>query len=188
MIKELVEEDRSYRRFYGDYEMTREQLLELVDLARLTPSAANRQALRYAISCDKKMNGKLFECLRWAAYLPDWNGPIASEHPSGYIVFAQRSDYKMVNPADAGIAAQTILLGAVDMGLGGCIVASVDRAKIKEIMGLAEDIEILFVIALGKPKEKVVIDEMKAGDSVKYYRDENEVHHVPKMKLEDILL
>ena len=111
------------------------------------------------------------------------------ERPAGYIILAQRASEKSASPYDAGIAAQTILLGAVEKGLGGCILASVNRENIKAALDLSQEVEILLVIALGKPKERVVIEQMDSGsNAIKYYRDDWQVHHVPKRRLEDVLL
>jgi nitroreductase len=185
---ELVKSNRSYRRFFEEQAISRETLLTLVDYARLTPSGGNKQAIKYHVSCDAELNGKIFETLAWAGYLPDWPGPVAGERPAAYITLVQDAEYKMATLVDAGIAAQTILLGAVDLGLGGCMFGSVQRDKLKEVLNLPESFEILWVLALGKPKETVVIDEMESGGDVKYWRDENQVHHVPKRKLKDIIL
>ena len=89
---------------------------------------------------------------------------------------------------DSGIAAQTVLLGATASGIGGCIVASLDRQKIRELLKIPDTYSILMVIALGKPVETVVIDQMSGNDSVRYFRDAHGIHHVPKRMLDDVLL
>ena len=111
MFLDKVKANRSYRRFYEDVAVTRDQLLQLINLARLSPSGANRQSLRYFISCDPDQNGKVFSALGWAAYLKEWQGPDAGERPAAYIVMVQDQGYKMVSSIDPGIASQTILLG-----------------------------------------------------------------------------
>jgi nitroreductase len=88
---------------------------------------------------------------------------------------------------DDGIATQSILLGAVEAGYGGCIIRAVNRKKLREILNLPEQFEIIQVIALGKPKEAIILDEMTNGE-IKYWRDANQVHHVPKRSLEEIIL
>lgn len=188
MFESLVRKNRSYRRFYENERVSRETLLKLIDYARLSPSGTNRQALRYYVSCDKALNAEISTGLRWAAYLKDWGGPEAGERPSAYIVMVQDEQYKAVTTIDYGIASQSILLGAVELGLGGCIIGNLDRAIIREALGIPESQEILLVIALGKPKEVVVIEEIGPEGDIKYWRDEQQVHHVPKRKLEDIVL
>lgn len=189
MLRDLVKKNRSYRRFYEDVPLKKEDLLALINLARFTPSAANKQAIFYAAITEPKTNGLIFEQLHWAGYLADWAGPPKGERPTGYIVMVQREMPQLGSPFDVGIAAQTILLGAAEKGFGGCIILSADKENIKNILQLPSDAQVLLVIALGKPKEKVVLDEMEKGaKDIKYYRDKNTVHHVPKRCLEDILL
>lgn len=193
MVKELVKYNRSYRRFFQDKNITKEDLVELVDLARLTPSGKNLQVHKFILSNEATLNSKIFETLVWAGYLPEWNGPDEGEKPSAYIVILGDKkieknlglDFIHIN---SGIIAQSILLGAAEKKIGGCIFASIQRKKLAENLNLPEDYEIMLVIALGKPKEKIVIDEIEKDGDIKYWRDENQVHHVPKRKLEDIIL
>jgi nitroreductase len=188
MFHELVRKNRSYRRFDEDTPIQEELLKKLVDLTRYTASGANRQALRYVVSATAEMNDKIFPQLAWAGYFKDWAGPSEGERPTGYIIIAQQESCK-ANPYDVGIAAQTILLGAVEAGFGGCMLQNIQYEKLQIILKLPADIHVLLVIALGKPKEEVVLEEMHEGSNdIKYYRDENAVHHVPKRSLRDILL
>jgi nitroreductase len=188
MFIDIVKANRSYRRFFESEPVDRETLLKLIDYARLTPSGANKQALKYYVSNERELNDKIFPTLIWAAYLTDWQGPIPGERPAAYIVMVQDEQYKTASGFDPGIAAQTILLGAADMGLGGCMVGTIHREKLKEALAMPDGYEILLVLALGKPKETVVIDEMDADNNIKYWRDENQVHHVPKRKLQDMVM
>jgi hypothetical protein len=91
-------------------------------------------------------------------------------------------------PNDEGIAGQTILLSAVEKGMGGCFIANVDRENLSKALNIPSEYVIKLVIALGYPKEEVVLEEIGADGDIKYYRDENQVHHVPKLKLEDVVL
>ena len=188
MFKDIVKSNRSYRRFFENELISRETLLSLVDFARLTPSGQNRQALRYYVNCDKERNEIIFKTLSWARDLKDWGGPPIGERPSAYIVICQGVDYKMVGGVDHGIAAQTILLGATELGLGGCMLGNVKRDELKQVLNLSNKYEILLVVALGKPKETVVIDEINLDGDIKYWRDQEQVHHVPKRKLKDIVI
>ena len=174
------------RRFYQEKKLTRQQLMELVETARLTPSAANRQPVRYKLVCDEVMNEKVFECLGWAGYLKDWAGPVKGERPSAYIIMATDKNAKA--ECDEGIIGQTILLAAVEKGMGGCFLGNVNRAKLAGVIGLSDDMKIDYCIALGYPKEEVVLEDIPDGGDIKYYRDANQVHHVPKIKLDDLIL
>lgn len=186
MLEELVRKNRSYRRFYQDKKITRDELVELVKVARITPSAANRQPFKFKLVCDDAECEKVFECLGFAGYLKDWDGPEEGEKPTGYIIIL--SDAKVNVEVDAGIVGQTMLLAAVEKGLGGCFFGNVKRDILSKSLNLPEDSKIVYVIALGYPKEEVVIEDITADGDIKYYRDENKVHHVPKKRLEDVII
>ena len=187
MLKDLITKNRSYRRFFQKEKISEEILRELVDLARLSASGANKQPLKFILSCEVGKNAKIFECLKWAGYLRDWEGPEEGERPAGYIVILEDVEIKQVAGVDHGIAAQSILLGAVEKDLGGCMLGAINKPKLKENLGIANYLEVLLVIALGKPKETVVIDPAIDGD-IKYWRDEHHIHHVPKRSLEEIII
>jgi nitroreductase len=188
MMRDLVSKNRSYRRFYEDFVIDVETLKELVDLARLTASAANKQPLKYILSCDRRKNALIFSHLAWAGYLKDWPGPSEGERPSGYIIMLGDKSISENFNFDNGIAAQTILLGAVFKGLGGCMIASIQRDKLREALNIPARYEIVLVIALGKPKETVIIEKMGPEGDVKYWRDSEGKHHVPKRSLKEVIL
>jgi nitroreductase len=188
VLERLVRRNRSYRRFRQDTTIDPETLRGLVDLARLSASARNLQVLRYVTSCDPATNAQIFATLAWAGYLPDWPGPVEGERPAGYIVVLGDPAAGPYLAVDSGLAMQNILLGAVEKGLGGCILGSVQRKKLSEILNIPEPYEIQFVLALGEPVETVVIEEIGPGGDVKYWRDAQAVHHVPKRRLDDLIL
>lgn len=188
-MRDLVLKNRSYRRFDASVPIAEETLRDLVDLARQTPSARNAQPLRYMLACTPDRNAGIFPCLRWAGYLKDWAGPVESERPTGYIVvLAENGTPKEAAHWDSGIAAQTLLLAAVEQGLGGCMLGSVDRPRLRETLSIPGGYEIVLVLALGKPSETVVLEEIPADGDVKYYRDADGTHHVPKRRLDDVVL
>ncbi len=187
MLKDLVLKNRSYRRFFQSEKITASMLREWVDLARNSASARNSQSLKYILSADEYLNAMIFDQLAWAGYLSEWKGPEEGERPSAYIVMLHDTGITTNYFCDDGIASQSILLGAVEAGYGGCIIHSVNRKKLREILNLSEQLEIVQVLALGKPKEVVVLDQIKEND-VKYWRDENQVHHVPKRTLDEIIV
>jgi len=186
MIKELVLKNRSYRRFYEDKKISMDTLKELVEIAHNTPSAANKQPLRYKLVNDETGNDKVFECLGWAGYFKNWDGPLKGERPTGYVIMITKAGAN--SSWDEGIAGQTMLLAATQMGMGGCFIGNVDREKLAKIIELPQDMVIKLVIAFGYPKEEVVLEEISSDGDYKYYRDENQVHHVPKVKVEDIVI
>ncbi len=188
MVKDLIYKNRSYRRFHQDAAIGMETLRELVDLARHSASGANRQPLKYILSCDAQTNAQIFENLAWAGYLKDWSGPEEGERPGAYIVILGDKDVAPQFFVDHGIACQTMLIGAVDKGLGGCIIQSINREKLSKALGIPDHFDILLVLALGKPKEVVQVDYIDPDGDIKYWRDAAGVHHVPKRKLEDIIV
>jgi nitroreductase len=187
MLKDLILKNRSYRRFFESERITDSQLRDWVDLARNSASARNAQCIKYVLSTDEASNAQIFDQLAWAGYLKDWPGPEEGERPSAYIILLLDTGIARDFMCDDGIASQSILLGAVEAGFGGCIIRSVNRKKLSELLNLSDQYEIIQVLALGKPKEVVVLDEMKGGE-IKYWRDENQVHHVPKRTLDEIIL
>ncbi len=188
MIRDLVIRNRSYRRFYQEVTIERETLSELVDLARLSASAANMQPLKYILSCDPQKNALIFPHLAWAGYLKDWPGPSEGERPSAYILILGDTEITRPFGCDHGIAAQSILLGATEKGLGGCIIGAVQRQELGKALEIPPRYEILLVLALGKPKETVVIETVSPNRDIKYWRDSEGIHHVPKRLLDDIII
>ncbi|MGP8051672.1 MAG: nitroreductase family protein [Desulfobaccales bacterium] len=188
MIKELIKGNRSYRRFHQEVPVSLETLKGLVDLARLSASAANLQPLKYLLSSEPARNGEIFSCLAWAGYLKDWPGPAEGERPAAYIVILGDTEISKNFGCDHGIAAQSILLGARAQELGGCMLGSIQRDRLRQMFKIPDNLEILLVIALGRPKETVVLEEAPPGGSIKYWRDAAGIHYVPKRRLEDIIL
>jgi nitroreductase len=186
MFAELVRKARSYRRYDESDPIPADVLAQLVDMARVTPNGGNEQPLRYAAVCGAKC-GEVFPALRWAAKLKGWGGPKEGERPTGYILILSSIE-KGMPATEVGIAAQTIQLGAAALGYGACQLGSVDRARIAEAVKLPSEWRINLVIALGKPGEKIVLEDVASGQSIDYYRASDDVHHVPKLRLEDVLV
>ncbi len=186
-LKDLFLKTRSCRRYDESFHIGEETLESLIDLARLAASGGNRQPLKYLLYNAKEECEKIFPYLAWAGYFKEWQGPVKGERPSGYIIILGDKSVTDTFGVDHGIAAQSIMLGATEAGLGGCIIASIKRDELCEELKIPDRYEVLFVIALGKPVEKVIIDEIKDND-VKYWRDEQGNHHVPKRSLKDLIL
>ena len=188
MFRDLVLKCRSYRRFYQDVALDIGTLRELVDLARLSASGVNRQPLKYILSCSKESNALIFSTLRWAALLKTWSGPSEGERPAGYVIILGDKEIVTGFGVDHGIAAHAILLGAVEKGFGGCMLGSINREKLCQLLKIPPRYEILLVVALGKPKEKIILETVQSTDKTDYWRDKDEGHHVPKRKLNDIIV
>ena len=186
-LKDLIIKTRSYRRFDESHKIETKTLEDLIDLARLSCSGANRQPLKYLIYNKPEDCERIFPSLAWAGYLEDWPGPDKGERPSAYIIILGDKSITENFGVDHGIAAHIIMLGSAELGLGGCIIASLKREEITNELRIPDKFEILFILALGKPVENVIIDEIKNND-VKYWRDSNKNHHVPKRNLDDLII
>ncbi len=188
MLRDLILANRSYRRFDEHTAIGLDTLKELVDLARLSGSAANLQPLKYVLSCEPARNALIFPHLAWAGYLPDWPGPAEGERPSAYIIILGDTTISKQFGCDHGIAAQSILLGAAERGLGGCMIGSIQRDALRTALKLPKRYEILLVLALGQPAETVVLEEADPAGDIKYWRDAANIHHVPKRPLDEIIV
>ena len=179
MIRDMVENNRSCRG-YGRKPVPMETLLELADCARLCSCGGNRQALRNAL---------IFRHTRWGAALKERHLPDPGKEPAAYIVICL--DHTLapeLTPTlgvDVGIAAQTLCLAAYEKGLASCMLMAFDRAGVKKDLGLED--EPVLVAAFGSRAEEVVLEQWKEGMPA-YWRDENDVHHVPKRSLKECLL
>lgn len=179
-FKKLVEDARSVRRYDESRAVSMVELTQLSDMARLTASAGNFQPLRHMLVNDADMREAVFGCLGWAGYLPTWPGPDEGQRPAAYIILCSAPENADHAQVDAGIQGQTIMLGARSMGLGCCMLGSVNREKLAQALSLPSDHAIVYVMALGAPAEEVVIEELASGGSIKYWRDADDAHHVPK--------
>ena len=191
MIKELAMKSRSYRGYDNTRKITREELEELVDCARYAPSSVNRQPMKFFLACEEEDLRKIQPLTGWARALPDMRLPHPGKEPTGFIVICQETEW---DPdlsrylRDVGALAQTMLLAAAERGLGGIMIGNFSPKRISQALSLPEHIVPMLIIALGKPDETVVLTEAWNGEDLRYYRDENDVHYVPKRKLEDIIL
>lgn len=189
MLKDLVIKNRSYRRFDENYEISEKELLEMIDTARFTPSTVNSQALKFMPVNDKEKCGKVFETLAWAGLLKDWSGPAEGERPSAYIIILCDLAIGSNKMYDDGIAAQTLMLSAVEKGFGGCILGAINRERLASNLGIdTEKYSIDLVLALGKPAENISLVDLPESGSTAYYRDEKGNHFVPKRSLEELII
>jgi len=182
MLRDLVVKNRSYRRWHQEVPIEYETLRELVDLARLSPSAANRQALKFIISNDPEKNALIFPNLRID------NNPVEGERPSAYVIILHDTGIQAWAHVDLGIAAQTIDLGAVEKGFGGVMVANIDKDGLRKALDIPAHFEILLVLALGKPKEEMVIETVGEDGNTQQWWDDKRARHVLKRSLDDIIV
>ena len=191
MFKELVKKSRSYRGYDESRKISREELMDFVDCARFAPSSVNRQPFQYLLAYEKADLDKIQPLTGWARGLPQMKLPHPGKCPTAFIVICQNTDWDpdlTHNLRDVGIVAQTMLLAAAEKDLGGIMIGNFSPGRLAEALSLPENLVPMLIVAFGKPDEKIVLTEADAGESLKYYRDEQDTHYVPKRKLEDIVL
>ncbi|HPF51570.1 MAG TPA: nitroreductase family protein [Draconibacterium sp.] len=186
MIRDLITKNRSYRRFNHQIKINTDQILKWIDLTRLSASGRNNQLLKYIVVTEEVLCAKIFPLLGWAGYLENWKGPAENERPVAYVIVLKDYSISDNHYCDDGIAMQSLLLGAVEDGYGGCIIGSVNKRKLAKLLQIEDKLEVLWLVALGKPSETVVLDQ--ADGDIKYWRDADDVHHVPKRPLKEIVL
>lgn len=190
MLKDLVKKNRSYRIFDESYKIEKEELADLIELARYSPCGKNAQSLRFMIINDEEILKQIYPHLAWASYIKDWKGPSEGERPTGIILILSK-EKSLTDPilcADMGIVSQSIMLGAVEKNLGGCMIRAINRVKIREILNLSQDYTIHMVLAIGKPVQKVIVEDIHENDDIKYWMDEDKTHHVPKILLDELII
>jgi len=192
MMQDLIRRTRTVRRYEEERPLEEGLLRNLVDMARLGGSARNAQSLKYGVITEKKLRDQLFPLLAWAGYLPHWPGPQEGERPSAYVVCLLDSALQKGPETEAhfdlGIATQNMLLTAAEQGVFGCRIGAFSPAKVQEFLRLPEQFKPLLVVALGYPREDVVLEEIGENGDIRYWHDDQGVHHVPKRKLDDLLV
>lgn len=191
-LADLVARTRTVRRFREEVPLAPALLEQLVDLARLGGSARNAQSLCYLIVTEPALRAALFPLLAWAGYLPDWPGPAAGERPAAYIVCVLDRERQRGPESEAhfdlGISTQNLLLGAAERGVMGCRIGAFNADRVRALLQLDARYQPMLVVALGEPAETVVVETVRTDGDVRYWRDADGVHHVPKRPLGDILL
>ncbi len=191
MLKDLVRKNRSYRGYDHSYQFTRKQLENYVDHARLCPSSVNKQPLKYYLAWEPETVAKIQVETRWARALQPTTLPRPGKEPTAFIIICQDDT---LDPnlnrymKDVGIVAQTMLLAAVEEGLGGCMIGNFTAGNVQEVLGFAENLHPLLVVAFGKPAEEIILVDVPEDGNTNYYRDEADTHYVPKRSLEDELI
>lgn len=190
MFKDLVKRSRSFRGYDESRRFTREELAEFVDCARFAPSSVNRQPFKYYLACEPEQLAVIQPLTGWARALPEKKLPYPGKRPTAFIAICQNTEWDpdlTRYQRDVGIVAQTMLLAAAEQGLGGIMIGNFSPEKLSAALELPGTLVPMLIVAFGKPDETVVLTEVGEGESVKYYRDENDVHYVPKRRLEDVI-
>lgn len=187
-LRELLQRDRSVRRFDASRTIGRDTLLSLVELTRYCASSQNMQPLRYVIVDSPELKDRLFPLLRWARHLKDWPGPSESERPSAYLV--QLTDTRIAPSllCDCGLQLQALTLGAATLGISGCIIRNFTPAEVHEALGLESCYKVEYVLALGYGAETVRLEDLAPGADYGYYRLPDGTHVVPKRPLNELIV
>ncbi|MBE5781591.1 MAG: nitroreductase [Clostridiales bacterium] len=191
MLKDLVYKNRSYRGYDESRKITREELLDMVECARLAPSSINMQPLKYYLVHEEEEVKKVQPLTHWARALPQMTLPHQGKHAQGFIIICQDTSVFEAIPRfqkDVGIVAQTILLRAVEMGLGGCMIGNYNAQEVKDTLNLSANLHPVLIVAIGKPDETIVLVDVPEDGNTNYYRDENDVHYVPKRSISDLII
>lgn len=191
MLKDLIKENRSTRGFDRSRKVSTEELREMVDCARLSASSINKQPLRFYISNEEDEVSVITSHVKLGGLLPQLGLPVKGTEPVAYILICQDTRVSFSKDGfskDVGICAQSITLAATEMGLNACMIGNFLGKRLGPAIGLKDDYEIKLVIAIGKSAEKIQLEDIHEGESTNYYRDENGVHHVPKVRLDDVVI
>lgn len=182
-LTSLLMKNRSTRGFDTSFKVRYDQLVSLIDAARLAPSARNQQALRYRLVTAEEAH-LVLPHIRLGGALPELNLPLPETEPNAYVVICSEKEGRYID-IDLGIAAQTILLRAVEMGLNGVCIAAFDRDAVRDKLQLSLPPQL--VIAIGRSAERIEVVDISEGESQTYYR-ENGVHYVPKLRTEELIV
>ena len=184
---ELAKANRSCRRFNETTPVGMDVLDHMVEAARHTASAMNKQPLRYALVADPAVCAGIFPGLAWAGYIKGWPGPAQGERPTAYVVICHDGEPGPWSKVDLGIVAQTMMLAAREKGFGGCMLGALKKDVIAKAVGLPEGLEMMMVLALGKPAEDVIVEELAPDGDFKYWRAADDTFHVPKRGVSELV-
>ena len=183
-VYQIIMKRRTIRKFKQE-KISHDLLKKFVNAGRVAPSAANLQPLRYIITNKEELLPKLFSLIKFAGYI-DWN-PSREEMPRAYIVIISEGEDENTR-YDVGLAAENIILTALEEGVGSCCIRAFEEDKVRKLLNIPHNYTVQMIIAMGYPAEDPVYEELKdKNDSIKYWKDSNGVLHVPKRQLEDII-
>ncbi len=183
-LRRLLRSNRSYRGYDMKFEVRADQLRRIIEVATLCPSARNQQVLRFRPVLRAEAD-KVLPLIRLGGALPELHLPFEGTEPNAFIVICSTVEESKYVDIDLGIVAQSMLLQATEIGLGGICIGAFDHAALREALGLSY--EPLLVLAIGRPAEYIELKECSEGDSLNYYR-EGGVHYVPKINVDNLIL
>ena len=180
----LLLRNRSYRGYDSSFVVRDDQLRRIIEVATLCPSARNQQVLRFRPVRGDEARAMLSH-IRLGGALPELHLPFAGTEPNAFIVICSTVEESKYVDIDLGIVAQSMLLQATEIGLGGICIGAFDHNEVAELLHLPY--KPLLVVAIGKPRERIVLKACNEGDSLTYYREEG-IHYVPKININDLII
>lgn len=185
-LETLLRKNRSYRGYDPAYKVAESTLEKIVAVNTLLPSAKNQQALRFKLVTEETGADKVLENIKLGGMLPELHLPFPGTEPKAFIIVCTTVPESKMLHVDAGIAVQSMLLKAVEMGYNGLIIGAFNAKKIEEAFALPYPP--ILIIAIGKGREKIELTGISANESHAYYRDENGTHYVPKVRWEELVI
>lgn len=185
-LDRLLMKNRSYRGYDNNYVVRPDQLRRIISVNTKIPSARNSQLLRFRPITHEEAE-KVVPFIRLGGALKDLKLPFEGQEPRAFVVICSATptpDHYVY--IDLGISAQSMLLQAVEIGLGGICIGAFDKAKVKESLELPY--EPLLVVAIGKPNEKIELVEIHEDENKNYWRNEQGTHFVPKVALDELII
>ena len=182
-LQSLLSKNRSTRGFDASFKVRHDQLVSLVEAARLAPSAMNQQVLRYRLVTEEEAH-LVLPHIRLGRALPELNLPLEGTEPNAFVVICTDKESRFVD-MDMGIVTQTMLLRAVEMGLNGICIAAFDHEAVSNALNLPLAPQL--ILAIGRSAERIEVVDIAEGESTTYYR-KNGTHFVPKLRTEDFII
>ncbi len=183
-LERLLRRNRSHRGYDTRFIVREDQLRRIIAVNTLTPSARNRQVLRFRPVLSDEAPAVLPH-LRMGGALPELRLPAPGTEPNAFIVVCSTAEESREVSIDLGIAVQSMLLQAVEIGLNGLCIGAFDREAVRRALHLP--LEPLLVVAIGKGAERIELTTVDADAERAYYRRDG-IHYVPKLRTEDLIL
>ena len=185
-LETIMEKNRSYRGYDQSFVVKRDMLERIVAVNAKIASAKNQQVLRFKLVTKETGADIIVQNMKLGGLLPELHLPYPGTEPEAFIIICSTIPENKFVDIDLGIAAQSMLLKATEMGLSGIMIGAFNKAKVTEAFNLPY--EPLLILAIGKGKETIKLQPVDASDKLAYYRDENDVQFVPKIRWEQLIL
>ena len=186
-FSEILKKRRTIRLF-EQKKVEKNKIISLLNAARMSSCAMNKQVIRYGVVTEKKLLKDIFDGTLWAALVKPHRTPVWEKtSPCCFIVIhGPQENAASYVKFDVGAAVMSMELQAVELGLGCCWLGSFDKENVRKLLGIAEDRQVYAVVAVGYPAETPQYDDISADAPTAYYLDENNVLHVPKITADEI--